>query len=35
MQTLAIAIVVLGLGISATWTAFLGFELYRVIEFIF
>ena len=33
MQTLAVAAVVLGLGISATWTAFLG--LYRVIEFIF
>jgi len=35
MQTLAIGAIVLGVGTSAAWTAFLGFELYRVIEFIF
>ena len=35
MQTLAIGSIILGLAASAAWTAFLGFELYRVIEFIF
>jgi hypothetical protein len=35
MQTLAVAVIVLGLAISAAWGAFLGFELFRVIQLLF
>jgi hypothetical protein len=31
MQTLAIAAIVLGLGASAAWASFLGFQLFRMI----
>jgi len=32
MKNLPIAAIVMGLAASAAWTAFLGFELFRVIE---
>ena len=35
MHNLPIAAIVLGLAVSAVWTAFLGFELYRAIGFMF
>jgi len=35
MQALMIAGLVLGIAASAAWTAFLGYELYRLIERMF
>ena len=35
MQAPMIAGLVLGVAVSATWTAFLGFELFRLVELMF
>jgi hypothetical protein len=35
MQTLMLAGIILGLAASATWAAFLGFELFRLIGLMF
>jgi hypothetical protein len=35
VQTLSIVAIVLGLAASAAWSAFLGFELFRVVGFMF